>query len=266
MAMHYCACYPRYKKDRIPTNLFCWVHRRFVCLNCVADESYSNSIIGPYEEWLRTPNFEYPPRCPLSNNKIDDDPRSSVRLTCLCLFDAEALKEYLIQQDTSNLKCPKCEKAVIPSEEVKKTQLGKAVSRFVKHVKRAKTFKQAEKVVSRNVPKASSRTAASHSTALQSRALSAEDRNIGISRRARPERVRPQATAGTVKLRPRSADASIPVEQQPLIKRKTKAKKKKKNNFTCRHAVLGLMGCAAIASALMVILFFWKGDHDLQSK
>lgn len=253
--MHYCACNPRFRKDRAPTNLFCWVHRRFVCRNCVVDNSYSNTIVGPYEDWLKnSQKMEYPPRCPLSKKKIDDDPRSSQRLYCLCLFHASSLRENLVSQNPKAMKCPKCQADVVPPES--NTNLAKSVNRFVQHVKQARNLSKVDKLLSKNQEIVKNTTSISSSAGNEERSrVTSQDKSLGITRRARPKK------NGVEKpIDHHVNETALRVDSEIHYPEK-KVKSRKPRSFSCRHCILLLMAFSAIASAVGVLILFSVSDE-----
>jgi len=118
------------------TPFFCFVHKRGICENdCLAPSAnkkgeHVNCVVKTYREWLTDAEYDWPPRCSLCFQKLDDDPNNVIRLVCKCLYHRRCLAEKLKADVAAHQisKCSSCNKSVT-SDNV--TQLSRSVSDFI---------------------------------------------------------------------------------------------------------------------------------------
>lgn len=106
-------------KCRKRTQLFCFVHKKAVCEDCVVDHAVC--VVGKYMEWLKDGSHD-PPSCAVCNELFTDvhlDGSSTLRLPCLhvvhtqCLDDhAQSLPNYTA---LAGYQCPLCSVPFIPA-------------------------------------------------------------------------------------------------------------------------------------------------------
>eukprot|EP01087_Luapelamoeba_hula_P013331 TRINITY_DN3808_c4_g1_i1.p1 TRINITY_DN3808_c4_g1~~TRINITY_DN3808_c4_g1_i1.p1 ORF type:complete len:251 (+),score=34.69 TRINITY_DN3808_c4_g1_i1:134-886(+) len=101
-------------KCRNITDLFCFVHRKAVCQNCV-QQDHATCVIGTYVEWLQDPDYE-PPSCAICKDAITED--NVLRLMCLHLFHPECIdvhaSSFPPNTAQAGFTCPTCSKPIIP--------------------------------------------------------------------------------------------------------------------------------------------------------
>jgi len=96
------------------TELFCFVHKKAVCENCIATD-HQVCVVKSYVEWLTDPDFE-PPSCGICKGELAEG--STVRLLCLDMFHPECLDVYACSLPPNTAQagyvCPTCSKPMIP--------------------------------------------------------------------------------------------------------------------------------------------------------
>jgi len=95
-------------KCKKKTTLFCFVHKKPVCEECISTD-HSNCVIKTYLEWLQNSEYESL-SCVVCHEKITEKP---TRLLCLDIIHAECLEIHLrsLKQNNSPITeytCPSC--------------------------------------------------------------------------------------------------------------------------------------------------------------
>eukprot|EP01122_Echinamoeba_exundans_P004800 TRINITY_DN15030_c0_g1_i1.p1 TRINITY_DN15030_c0_g1~~TRINITY_DN15030_c0_g1_i1.p1 ORF type:complete len:282 (-),score=20.64 TRINITY_DN15030_c0_g1_i1:32-877(-) len=100
-------------KCRKRTDLFCFVHRKAVCQNCLCSEGHKLCYIKTYSEWLNDSQFTTL-SCGVCSGELTD-PETSVRLPCLDAFHTKCLLSHFASELASeNRSCITCKHAIIP--------------------------------------------------------------------------------------------------------------------------------------------------------
>jgi hypothetical protein len=111
-------------KCRKRTSLFCFDHKKAVCLDCVEDHAVCT--VRTYREWLRDSSFA-PQQCalcsaPLNNNGGHESASETIRLVCM-----HVLHKHCLDQHASTLpptttltgfSCPNCQTALLAAPPV----------------------------------------------------------------------------------------------------------------------------------------------------
>jgi len=113
-------------------DLFCFVHKKPVCEQCIVNE-HLTCAIKTYVDWLTDSDYEQPV-CGIC--KGDLHPDNVVRLTCLDMFHPECLDMHASSLPPHTAKagylCPSCSKPLFPTDE--RTPLAKHV---LKHLSKS---------------------------------------------------------------------------------------------------------------------------------
>jgi len=95
-------------KCRKRTDLYCYLHSKAVCSDCVVDCDENLAHIGSYVEWLQDPNPP-PPLCALSKTPLDATVET-IRLTDFKIYSLQAVDGYV-----ASLGAEKAQQAILPS-------------------------------------------------------------------------------------------------------------------------------------------------------
>eukprot|EP01117_Protostelium_nocturnum_P015218 TRINITY_DN5875_c0_g1_i1.p1 TRINITY_DN5875_c0_g1~~TRINITY_DN5875_c0_g1_i1.p1 ORF type:complete len:303 (-),score=90.07 TRINITY_DN5875_c0_g1_i1:316-1224(-) len=102
-------------KCKKKTDLFCFVHKKAVCENCVCTD-HKKCVVKTYVEWLTDSEYE-DPSCFVCKEKFNED-GNRLRLLCMHLFHPECLDVYASSLPPHTAKagfqCPECSKAIFP--------------------------------------------------------------------------------------------------------------------------------------------------------
>lgn len=113
--------------------LFCFVHRVFVCENCIVTD-HPTCVVKLYSEWLEEPDYD-PPTCKLCSNAISLADQPTIRLTCLDAFHVECLNKHMATfPETTALAgytCPTCTKPIVPASLDNNTHLINTVHNYL---------------------------------------------------------------------------------------------------------------------------------------
>ena len=109
-AMGVCRCRRR-------TSLFCFVHSKAVCAECLED--HANCFINSYIEWLTNSAFD-PPACPHCKRDVSSPSERPLRLECLHLHHEDCLGRALSAlpsaSPASDYCCTVCRHPVAPDK------------------------------------------------------------------------------------------------------------------------------------------------------
>jgi len=96
------------------TELFCFVHKKAVCDQCITTD-HQVCVVKSYIEWLTDPEFEAP-SCGICKGELVEG--SMVRLLCLDMFHPECLDVYANSLPPNTAQagyvCPTCTKPMLP--------------------------------------------------------------------------------------------------------------------------------------------------------
>lgn len=97
------------------TELFCFVHKKAVCEQCICTE-HQVCVVKTYVEWLTDPEYETP-SCGICKGELVEG--SMVRLLCLDMFHPECIDVYANSLPSNTAQagyvCPTCSKPMLPS-------------------------------------------------------------------------------------------------------------------------------------------------------
>jgi len=129
--MGICTCKKR-------TDLFCFVHKRAVCENCIITQ-HPVCAVKTYVDWLTDSEYEES-RCGVCKGQLSSD--NLLRLSCLDMFHPECLDVYAKSLPPHTAKagfvCPECKKPIFPNEE--KSQLAIQLNKHLNQSSWAQKF------------------------------------------------------------------------------------------------------------------------------
>eukprot|EP01116_Phalansterium_solitarium_P017882 TRINITY_DN4535_c0_g1_i1.p1 TRINITY_DN4535_c0_g1~~TRINITY_DN4535_c0_g1_i1.p1 ORF type:complete len:314 (-),score=61.95 TRINITY_DN4535_c0_g1_i1:149-1090(-) len=130
------------------TDLFCFVHHKAVCENCICTDHHV-CVVKTYVEWLTDSEYD-PATCGVCKEILKPD--NVIRLCCLDVFHPECLDVYASSLPRHTAKagylCPTCNKQIFPNDD--QTTLSQLV---LKHLAAAPW---ASNILAGKVPDASS--------------------------------------------------------------------------------------------------------------
>jgi len=119
-------------KCRKRTNLFCFVHSKAVCENCVA-EDHESCYVSSYIDWLTNSTYD-PPLCPVCHHDVAHG--HPLRLECLHLFHEDCLGKSLAAlpaaTPANEYCCPSCKHPVVPDKWPLSSGVGTRIALFLR--------------------------------------------------------------------------------------------------------------------------------------
>jgi len=98
------------------TDLFCFIHKKAVCENCICTE-HQICYVKTYVDWLTDSEYDTP-TCGICKGDLKED--NFIRLTCFDLFHPHCLNNYASSLPAHTAKagyvCPTCSKTIFPNE------------------------------------------------------------------------------------------------------------------------------------------------------
>jgi len=121
------------------TDLFCFVHKKAVCENCIV-EDHQTCIIKTYVDWLTDSDYDRP-ACGICKGELKED--KLIRLTCFDLFHPECIDVHASSLPPHTAKagylCPVCSKPLFPPD-VDNNPLVKQLNNYLARASWAKTL------------------------------------------------------------------------------------------------------------------------------
>jgi len=122
------------------TILFCFVHKKAVCENCIITQ-HPTCVVKTYVEWLTDSEYE-PPKCGVCKGELKTD--NVLRLMCFDLFHPECLDVYAKSLPAHTAKagfgCPECKKPIFFEEENRNNNLTQQLSKYLQTASWASLF------------------------------------------------------------------------------------------------------------------------------
>eukprot|EP00271_Cylindrocystis_brebissonii_P010319 TRINITY_DN26495_c0_g1_i1.p1 TRINITY_DN26495_c0_g1~~TRINITY_DN26495_c0_g1_i1.p1 ORF type:complete len:414 (-),score=77.54 TRINITY_DN26495_c0_g1_i1:712-1953(-) len=110
-------------KCRKATKLYCFVHKTPLCLDCICGEEHLHCVVGLYSEWVNDGDYDWPPKCTLCSESMEEDPRPTIRLGCLHVFHADCFEKHLSSYPSytapAGFTCPNCKRPIWPPKSQK---------------------------------------------------------------------------------------------------------------------------------------------------
>jgi len=104
-------------KCKKKTDLFCFVHKKSVCENCIVTSEHSTCVVKKYVDWLTDSDFD-PASCGICKGELMEG--KTLRLMCLDMFHPECIDIHSSSLPPHTAKagylCPLCSKPIFPME------------------------------------------------------------------------------------------------------------------------------------------------------
>eukprot|EP01118_Nematostelium_gracile_P007939 TRINITY_DN2601_c0_g1_i1.p1 TRINITY_DN2601_c0_g1~~TRINITY_DN2601_c0_g1_i1.p1 ORF type:complete len:259 (-),score=49.89 TRINITY_DN2601_c0_g1_i1:22-798(-) len=127
-------------KHKKKTDLFCFVHKKAVCENCIL-EDHQTCIVKTYVDWLTDSEYDLP-SCGVCHGELVPD--KVVRLLCLDMFHPECLEVHAKSLPSNTAKagylCPTCAKPIFPSDPDSSSPLVRQLQKYLTEASWSKTL------------------------------------------------------------------------------------------------------------------------------
>ncbi|KAJ7539078.1 hypothetical protein O6H91_11G076300 [Diphasiastrum complanatum] len=109
-------------KCRKATKLYCYVHKVPVCSDCICFPEHQ-LCVRTYSEWVIDGDYEWPPKCMLCQQVLQDGDQPSCRLGCLHILHISCLelhlKSFPSHTAPAGYVCPGCSVPIWPPKNFK---------------------------------------------------------------------------------------------------------------------------------------------------
>ncbi|KAH7427170.1 hypothetical protein KP509_10G032800 [Ceratopteris richardii] len=110
-------------KCRKATNLYCFVHKVPVCGECICSDDHKICVVRTYSEWVIDGDYDWPSKCSLCNEILQQGGKTTARLGCLHVLHLSCftnhLKSFPPHTAPAGYVCPVCSTPIWPPKFVK---------------------------------------------------------------------------------------------------------------------------------------------------
>ncbi|GAQ88848.1 RING U-box domain-containing protein [Klebsormidium nitens] len=110
-------------KCRKATKLYCFVHKVPVCGECISAPEHAHCVVRTYSEWVIDGDYDWPPKCPVCQENLEESQKETVRLGCLHVLHVDCLEKHLQSfppyTAPAGFVCPTCSVPLWPPKSIK---------------------------------------------------------------------------------------------------------------------------------------------------
>lgn len=105
------------------TKLYCFVHKAPVCGECICSNEHQICVVRTYSEWVIDGDYDWPPKCSICHEILQDGEKAVSRLGCLHILHTSCLLIHLqsfpLHTAPAGYTCPACFVPVWPPRSIK---------------------------------------------------------------------------------------------------------------------------------------------------